>query len=139
MSMPVIILNSSPVMCCIDPMPVDNYPFPRDLLLDPSRVGRPRLTVVSILRSTISAVSAPATTHYGAQSHTPPKRCVRFGSDFSPSERCDKARVLASRPVSPARTGDGRRGVRRRCYVRHTCLAARSLTIARNLSGIGCR
>jgi hypothetical protein len=84
--------------------------------------------VVSILRSTISTVSAPATTHYGAQSHAPRKRCVRFAagvavgsrntrfqavcwafpwSDFHRASVGDKARVIASRPVSPARMEGG--------------------------------
>ncbi len=38
----------------------------------------PRLAALSVLRSTLCTVSAPATTHYGAQSHTPRNRCVRF-------------------------------------------------------------
>src|SRR5215471_2196801 len=38
----------------------------------------PRLAALSMLRSTVCTVSAPATTHYGAQSHTPRNRCVRF-------------------------------------------------------------
>jgi hypothetical protein len=37
----------------------------------------PRLAALSVLRSTLCTVSAPATTHYGAQSHTPRNRCVR--------------------------------------------------------------
>ena len=36
-------------------------PFARDVLFDPGRMARPRLTAMLMLRSTISTVSAPAT------------------------------------------------------------------------------
>jgi hypothetical protein len=38
----------------------------------------PRMTALLMLRSTPTTVSAPAITHYVAQSHTPRTRSVRF-------------------------------------------------------------
>src|SRR5215472_9478697 len=68
-------------------------PFARDLLFDPGRWAWPRIAAMSMLRSTLCTVSAPATTHYGAQSHTPRTRCVRFVAGVAVGSRNTRFRA----------------------------------------------
>src|SRR5258705_433060 len=56
----------------------------------------PRLAALSVLRSTLCTVSAPAMTHYGAQSHTPRNRCVRFVAGVAVGSRNTRFQAACS-------------------------------------------
>src|SRR5262252_1259873 len=61
----------------------------------------PRLAAMSVLRSTGCTVSAPATTHYGAQSHTPRTRCVRFVAGVAVGSRNTRFRAACWALLGP--------------------------------------